>query len=150
MVSLFAFLHHLAAFTLASVLVVEGTLTKDELTLNNARSLLRSDLIFGISAGVVIVVGLLRVFFFEKGAAYYVHSMPFIAKMSLFAIVGLLSIYPTREFLSWRKSLAQGVLPVVPETKMRAIRMIIRLELGGVALIILCAVLMARGVGYFG
>ena len=42
MVAPFAFLHHLAAFTLASVLVVEGALTKDELTLNNARSLLRS------------------------------------------------------------------------------------------------------------
>ena len=150
MVSLFAFLHHLAAFALVSALVVEGALTRDELTPNNARSLLRSDLIFGLSAGVIIVVGALRVFFFEKGAAYYAHSIPFIAKISLFAIVGLLSIYPTREFLSWRKSLREGMLPVVPEAKMRAIRTVIRLELGAVVLIILCAVLMARGVGHFG
>jgi putative membrane protein len=150
MVSLFAFLHHLAAFALVSALVVEGALTRDELTPNNARSLLRSDLIFGLSAGVIIIVGALRVFFFEKGAAYYAHSIPFIAKISLFAIVGLLSIYPTREFLSWRKSLREGMLPVVPEAKMRAIRTVIRLELGAVVLIILCAVLMARGVGHFG
>ena len=99
MVSLFAFLHHLAAFALASALVVESALTKGELTLDNARSLLRSDLIFGVSAAVLVVVGALRVLYFEKGAAYYAHSIPFITKISLFAIVGLLSIYPTREFL---------------------------------------------------
>ena len=149
MVSLFALLHHLAAFALVSALVVESVLTKGELTPDNARSLLRSDLIFGVSAAVLIIVGALRVLYFEKGAAYYAHSIPFIAKISLFAIVGLLSIYPTREFLSWRKSLRESVLPVVPEAKMRAIRMILRLELGGVVLIILCAVLMARGVGTF-
>ena len=67
--------------------------------------------------------------------------------VSLFAIVGLLSIQPTREFLSWRKSLRESVLPVVTEAKIRTIRMVLRLELAGVVLIILCAVLMARGVG---
>jgi putative membrane protein len=41
-------------------------------------------------------VGLLRVFFLEKGAAYYFRSVPFIVKLSPFAAVGLLSIYPTR------------------------------------------------------
>jgi putative membrane protein len=148
-VSLFAFLHHLAAFALVSALVVESVLTKGELTPDNSRSLLRSDLIFGVSAAVLIIVGVLRVLYFEKGAAYYSHSIPFIAKISLFAIVGLLSIYPTREFLSWRKSLRESVLPVVPEAKMRTIRMILRLELAGVVLIILCSVLMARGVGVF-
>jgi len=150
MTSLFAFLHHLAAFGLVSALVVERVLTRDELTVNNARAVLRCDLVFGVAAGFIVVAGVLRVLYFEKGAAYYTHSIPFIAKMSLFAFVGLLSIYPTREFLSWRKSLREGVLPVVAEARMRAIRTIIGLELAGVVLIILCAVLMARGVGYIG
>ena len=148
MPSLFAFLHHLAAFALVSALVVERVLTRDELTLSGARSVLLADLIFGIAAGVIVVVGALRVLYFEKGADYYLHSVPFIAKMALFVIVALLSVYPTREFLSWRKSLREGVLPIVPEAKMRTVRTILRLELGGVALIILCAVLMARGVGH--
>src|SRR5262249_21845042 len=150
MSALFAFLHQAAAFTLVAALVIERVLTKDELTLNDARRILEADRVFGIAAGAVLVVGMLRVGFFEKGPAYYWHSAPFIAKLSLFAIVGLMSIYPTVQFLRWRKPLREGVLPVVPETKMQKIRAIIRLELAGVALIIACAAMMARGIGYFG
>jgi len=95
-------------------------------------------------------VGLLRVFFFEKGAAYYFHSWPFIAKLSLFVVVGLLSIYSTREVVSWRAALKQDRAPSVSAPRMRAMRAVIHWELAGVVLILLCAALMARGVGYFG
>ena len=65
-----------------------------------SRKLQRIDALFGASAGVLLVVGVLRVFYFEKGAAYYFHSAPFIAKLVLFVAVGLLSIYPTVTFRS--------------------------------------------------
>src|SRR5215831_9959304 len=104
----FAFLHHVAAFALVSTLAIEFILIRSEPTFKTARTLLIVDALFGASAGAVLVIGLLRVFFFEKGAMYYFHSVPFIAKLSLFAIVGLLSIYPTRQYLSWRASLKQG------------------------------------------
>jgi len=150
MPSFFAFLHHVAAFALVAALVLEFVLIKDELSLKTARKLLRADLAFGVSAGVVLIVGLLRVLYFEKGASYYFHSVPFLAKLSLFVIVALLSIYPTAEFLSWRKPLKEGQLPMVSERKLRLIRSIIHWELAGIVLLILNAVLMARGVGYFG
>ena len=150
MVSLFAFLHHLAAFTLVASLAVEFVLINGELSLEKARKLPVVDLIFGAAATAVLIVGLFRVFYFEKGAPYYFHSIPFIAKLSLFLAVGLLSIYPTLQFLSWRSSLKQGLVPPVAPAKMRTIRSIIHWELAGVVLIILCAVLMARGVGYVG
>jgi putative membrane protein len=150
MVSLFAFLHHLAAFALVAALAVEFVLIKGELSIESARKLLFTDLVFGVSAGVVLVVGLLRVFYFEKGASYYFHSAPFIMKFSLFAIVGLLSIYPTVTFLSWRASLKQGVVPAVVAEKINVIRRILHWELAAVALILLCAALMARGIGYVG
>ncbi|MGH9960928.1 MAG: DUF2214 family protein [Pyrinomonadaceae bacterium] len=150
MSSVFAFLHHVAAFALVATLVVELVLMKGELTAANPRTIVLTDLIFGISAGIVLVVGLLRVFYFEKGAAYYLHSAPSIAKLSLFVLVALLSISPTVEFLSWRKSLKQGKLPIVDERKLRSIRSLIHWELAGVVLVILCAALMARGIGYFG
>ena len=149
MVSLFAFLHHLAAFILVAALAVEFTLTRGELTVQNARTLLRADSVFGSAAGILVAVGLLRVFYFEKGAPYYFHSAPFIAKVSLFAVVGLMSIYPTVQFLSWRTSLREGVVPPTAAA-IRGIRAVIRWELAGVALIIFCAVLMARGIGYWG
>jgi putative membrane protein len=146
--SLFAFLHHVAAFTVFATLVVELVLLKDELSVQRARKIQRADLAFGISAGVVLVIGLLRVFYFEKGASYYFHSIPFIAKLSLFAVVGLVSIYPTMQFLSWGGALKQGRAPSVTPGTLRSLRMIIHAELTGIVIIILCAALMARGVGY--
>src|SRR3990172_4174793 len=98
-----AFLHHIAAFTLVAALVVEFVLIRDELTVARARKIQLADLVIGIAAGAVLVVGFVRVFYFEKGTAYYFHSIPFIAKLSFFVTVGLLSIYPTIEFLSWGK-----------------------------------------------
>src|SRR5262249_7603383 len=98
---------------------------------------------------VLLLVGLLRLFHFEKGATYYFHTWTFITKLSLFVIVGLLSIVPTVEFLSWRKDVQQGKAPGVAAAKLRSLRMIIHLELLGVLLIILMAALMAKGVGLF-
>jgi len=149
-VALFAFVHHVAAFALVAALAVEFTLLKGELTVAAARRLLRADTMYGASAGVVLVVGLLRVVYFEKGTAYYLHSVPFLAKLALFVTIGLLSILPTVEFLSWRASLREGSVPSVAPAKLRGLRAIVHLELGGVALILLCAALMARGIGFSG
>lgn len=150
MTSFVAFLHHLAAFTLVGALTAELALIQDGLTPKTARTILLADLAYGISAGTILIVGLLRVIYFEQGASYYFHSVPFIAKASLFLIVGLLSIYPTIEFLSWRTSLKQGQAPMITTHKLHTIRSIISLELTGVVLILLSAALMANGVGYFG
>jgi len=146
MSTLFAFLHHIAAFMLFATLVVEFVLVKDELTLRTAQRLLKIDAAFGISAGVVLVVGILRVIFFEKGADYYLHSVPFIAKVSLFVIVGLLSIYPTVKYMSWRPAVRQGQVPVVDAGTLRTLRRVLHIELAGVAILILMAAMMARGV----
>lgn len=143
----FAFLHHVAAFTLVAALVVEFVLIRDELTVRRARSLQLADATIGASAGAVLVVGLLRVFYFEKGASYYFHNVPFIAKLSLFVVIALLSIYPTVEFLSWTKSLRQGQVPSVNPRKLGVIRAVIHWELAGIVLLILCAALMAKGIG---
>ena len=150
MASSFALLHHLAAFSLVAALFVEFDQIGEDLTVKSARNLQLADLTIGISAGVVLIVGMLRVFYFEKGAYYYFHSVPFLAKMSLFVIVALISIYPTLEFLSWTKSLKQGQAPTVTDRKLRTIRSIIRLEFIGVVLVIICAVLMANGIGFRG
>lgn len=148
--ALLAFLHHGAAFVIFGVLTAELLMMKGEMTLSSARSLLRIDAAYGMSAVILIVVGFLRVFYTEKGAAYYFHSAPFIAKIALFATVGLLSIYPTRQFLSWRKALREQQALVLEESTRRAIRRIIHIELALLLVIVLCAVLMARVIGYFG
>ncbi|MFZ0102541.1 MAG: DUF2214 family protein, partial [Pseudolabrys sp.] len=91
MSTLFAFLHHVAAFTLVSALAVEFILIGQELSLATARRLVIADAVLGAAAGILLVVGLLRVFFFEKGADYYFHSHAFMTKFSIFIAVALLS-----------------------------------------------------------
>lgn len=150
MAALFAFLHHVAAFSLVAALVVELVLIRGELTLTTARKLQVADLLVAASAGVVLVVGFLRVLYFEKGASYYFHDVPFLAKLAFFVIVALLSIYPTLEFLSWRTAVKEGRAPTLSERKLRTLRSVIHWELVGVGLIILCAALMAKGIGYVG
>jgi putative membrane protein len=143
--TLFAFLHHVCAFTLVSAVAIEFALIRGELTLATARRLQITDIVFGISAGALLIVGLLRVFFFEKGSEYYFHSYAFIAKFSVFIAIGLLSIIPTAEFLSWNKSLRAGEVPAVSAKKLRLVTAVIHGELLSIAIILLCAAIMARG-----
>jgi putative membrane protein len=147
MAALFAFLHHLSAFTLFAALVVEFVLIRSTLTVENARKIVLADMIFGIAAGVLLVVGLLRVFYFEKGAYYYFHDWPFHAKLTLFVLVGLISIIPTREFLRWRPALKAGEVPKIAADKLKTVRSIIHIEMAGVVLILLMAAMMAKGIG---
>jgi putative membrane protein len=150
MAAFLAFLHHLAAFSLAGAVAVQFVLIRAELSPDNARRLSLADAVLGASALVVLIVGLLRVFYFEKGASYYFQSVPFLVKLSLFVIVALASIYPTVQFASWRRAIKRGSMPAVAPGKLRAIRSVIHWELAGVVVILLCAALMARGMGHFG
>jgi putative membrane protein len=145
MSTLFAFLHHVCAFTLVAAVAIELTLIRQELTLASARRLQVTDLVLGIAAGALLVIGLLRVFFFEKGASYYFHSHAFLTKLSLFIVIGLLSIIPTREFLSWRGTLKTGQVPAIGARKLRLVTGIIHGELLAIVIILLCAAIMARG-----
>jgi putative membrane protein len=150
MSTLFAFLHHLAAFTLVGALAIEfilmGQATSEQgLTVPVAKRLVIADAVLGAAATLLLIVGLLRVFFFEKGAEYYFHSHAFMAKLSIFIAVAVLSIIPTLEFLSWRKALSAGQAPQVAPEKLRLIKKLLHGELMAVALILVFAAIMARG-----
>ena len=145
MSTLFAFLHHLSAFTLVATLAIEFTLIRQELTLSSARRLQVTDLVLGVAAGLLLIIGLSRVFFFEKGASYYWHSHAFLLKFGLFVVIGLLSIIPTMEFLSWRPAISAGKVPVVEAKRRRRVTAVIHAELAAIVIILLCAAIMARG-----
>lgn len=149
MSTLFAFLHHLCAFTLVGALAVEfvliGQVQSEALSLSVAKRLAKTDTVLGVAAGLLFVVGLCRVFFFEKGEDYYFSSHAFMTKLSVFIAVAVLSIVPTLEFLSWRDALKAGQAPKVDPKKLRLIKKIIHGELAAVVIILLCAAIMARG-----
>ena len=145
--SIMASLHHLAAFTVAATLIYEFVAYRKGLGIEEARRIQRVDLAYGISAGLVVLVGLLRVFYFEKGANFYTHNPMFWIKMSLFVIIGLLSIYPTIRFIKWNSFISAGQAPEIPDDEFKRIRLLLSLELVGLALILFAAPAMARGIG---
>jgi len=146
--ALMAFLHHVVAFTVVAALAVEVALFKPPLSLTQAQRLVRTDTIFGASAAILLAVGMLRVWYFEKGPAYYWHDAFFLIKFGAFLVAALISVYPTVTFLSWNRGLKAGVAPEIPAGSTRSVRMCLMLELTAILVILLCAALMARGFGY--
>lgn len=146
--ALLASLHHLAAFTVVAALAVEVATFKPPLTAVQALRLQRTDLIFGMSAALLLIIGLLRVTWFEKGPAYYWHDLYFLIKFGAFMAAAVISIYPTAVFLSWTKTLRAGNAPQIPLACVRRVRMCLMLELTAIVVILPCAALMARGFGY--
>jgi putative membrane protein len=145
--SIMATLHHIVAFALTACLVYEFVAFRKELTVAEARRIQRVDLVYGIAAGLMIVFGLLRVYFFEKGPNYYLSNHIFWTKMALFVIIGLLSIYPTIRYIKWNPMLAENKMPEIPEQEYKNIRLLLWLEMAGLVLILFAAPLMARGIG---
>jgi putative membrane protein len=87
------------------------------------------------------------VYFFEKGPAYYGNNPFFWLKMDAFLIVGLLSIDPTIRYLRWNKTLKENKAPEIPDGEFKRTRLILSLEVIGIAVILFAAALMARGIG---
>src|ERR1043165_6580626 len=124
--ALMAFLHHLFAFTLVACVVYEFIAYRQGMTIDEARRIQRVDIVYGISAGLLLIVGLLRVFFFEKGVTFYIHSLFFWVKMAAFLIVGLLSIDPTIRYIRWNKFLRENKSPDVDDNEFKRTRLILR------------------------
>lgn len=148
--SLLAIAHHLAAFAVVAALAVELVLLRGPIDAAVARRLVRADAVYGIAAAIVVAAGVLRVEYFEKGFDYYQHSLPFLLKLALFALfalAGLVSIAPTRQFLAWRRQARQGLAPTADAGTLQRLRGLVHVELVALAGVIACAALAARGVG---
>lgn len=144
-----ASLHYLSIFVLFALLTCEHILFRADLDHTTARRLLRIDLAYGVTAGLVLATGLARVVWFGKGLDFYLHNWVFHAKVTLFILVGLLSILPTLTFFNWRNDLLAGKAPTITPAQARRTIWVIRLELLLLVCLPFLASLMARGVGYF-
>lgn len=141
-----AYLHYLAIIVTVSFLVAEMVVCRPGLTAEHVRLLPRLDIIFFAAALAALATGLLRLFAYGKGLWFYLPNPVFHVKMALYVAIALVSIKPTLTYMRWSRTLAAGGPPPGP-AEVAAVRRLIHLEVGLVALMPLMAVLMARGIG---
>jgi len=143
---LLRYLHFISIFVIVSALVAEHLLLKKELTRKELTRLSRIDAVYGIAAVVLVAAGLtLWLGSFGKPSIVYSKNWIFHLKLTLFIIVGLLSIYPTVFFIKQRKG--------DPEDKVTIpgiLFWMLRIELTLLFIIPLLAGLMAQGIGFMG
>jgi len=144
--ALAAYAHFLSIFVTGAMLVAEAALYRPRMAAPTLALIRRLDLGYLLAAIAVMVTGLLRVFFYAKGADFYAANPVFWVKMALFATVGLLSVPPTLHFIRTGNATSGDTVVVAPELY-RAMRRFITAELACFALIPLAATLMARGIG---
>lgn len=142
-----AWLHFLFAFILVGAIVAELFILRLSVDGRVARLLLRVDLFYGSSAALIILVGVSRVIWGAKGWDYYQGQPFFWAKMAMFALIGLISIAPTTTFLRWVKQAGADAAHVAPAAEVSRTRRLVMIETMLVALLLLFASLMARGIG---
>jgi putative membrane protein len=145
--SLVAYMHFLCAFGITATLFYEWFTFSRTPTAAEARRLALADRWYGIFAGALLVAGFTRAFHFEKGMDFYLHSPFFHMKITLFVVIGLLSIYPTIRFARWRPDIQAGRAPTVTESQFKLISRSLGTEMILLVALLLCASLMANGVG---
>jgi putative membrane protein len=139
-----AWMHYVSIMLMVASLLGEHLLLKPEMDVAQARTLQRLDIVYGASATIVLVTGLLRMFL-EKGAAYYNHHIAFHILFGLFVIAALLSIYPTMVFLRWRADTKAGKGQQLAAAQFKKIQMIVRVEMTLLLLAPFFATWMAHG-----
>jgi putative membrane protein len=139
--------HHIALLLLVSVLGAEAVLLRQSPTPELLKILGRIDALYGLSAGVLLVLGLMRLGMGAKGFAFYSGSWVFWAKMALFAAIGLISIIPTVRFIRWRRAHeATGKLPDAQAWTQT--RKLVMAQLHLLPWVVIAAAAMARGIGH--
>jgi putative membrane protein len=144
-----AIAHHLCVFTLAGLLIAEVVLLRPDLSPQRIRQLGGIDTAYGAVAGLIVVVGILRVIFGDRGADYYIHNWAFWLKMAFFLLVGLLSIPPTLAIIGWRRKVAADPKFSPDAQTIAGLRRFYIGEIVAFAFIPAFAAAMARGYGMF-
>jgi len=139
------YLHFLSIFCLFAALVMEHLLIGKTMTRGEIKKLSVIDSIYGATAIVVLISGLLLWFVVGKPADYYTQNAVFHTKLLLFVIIAALSVYPTLFYIKNRKG-----DPNENVNLPKPVVMVVRMELLLLAAMPLLATMMSRGIGYFG
>lgn len=137
------YLHFIGIFIIISALFAEHILIKKEMTGTEMTKLAKIDLFYGIATIMVLFTGLSLWFWVGKPAAVYTRNFLFHTKLTLFLLLGVLSVFSSIFFTINKKK--EQTLITVP----KSIFLIIRIEMFILFIIPLLAVLMSHGFGMF-
>lgn len=140
------YLHFLGILALSSTLIAQHLLIKPEISVKELRKLATIDSIYGLSAVVTLFAGLALWLWVVKAAEFYTSNPIFHTKLTLFVLIGLISIYPTLFFIRTRRKTDRDSAELIKIPK--GVVMTIRAEIVGLLILPLLAVLMAQGVGF--
>jgi putative membrane protein len=142
-----AIAHHLAVFALVAIFASEFVLLRPGLEGRRVMQLGAIDGGYGAAAGIVVVVGIIRVIFGAAGWEYYVGNWMFWLKMAAFVAMGLASIPGTMAMARWRRAAKVDAAFVPPATEIGRARRMLYLQAVLLAFIPSFAAAMARGYG---
>lgn len=142
---LLASAHHILLLSIVASLTAELVLLRGPLDKSAIRRLVAFDTVYGASAVLIVVIGVLRLIYGLKGWEFYSGNHAFWTKMGLFAAVGLLSIVPTMQFMRWRRALDRNEEFEAPRSEVASIRRFLHLEALLLLAIPVAAAAMARG-----
>ena len=147
--ALVAYVHYLGIILCFGALIFERITLKINLSKNEAISIIIADVIYGIAGLAILITGILRVKYYGQGDEFYTSNPIFWVKVSLYILIGVISLYPTITYILWAIPLSKNKLPVISENLVKRFKLIITTELVGFAVIPLFATLMSRGIGLF-
>ena len=140
------YLHFISIFAIVGSLVSEHLLLKNSLSRRELDRLSKIDAVYGLAALVLLGVGMtLWLGGIGKPTDFYSKNPIFHVKLTLFVLIGILSIYPTVFFLKNRKGDPEEEIAVP-----KGIFWSLRLELLLLFVIPILAGLMAKGIGSAG
>lgn len=148
MSALIALLHHLAAFSLIACLMAQLAILHLPYTPTSITLLRRFDAGYGLTALSILVIGGLRVSQWEKPWAYYAAHPAFWIKLAVFALTGLLSIYPTLQYLRASRLDLQALQLPLQQQKLQRARQLVWLQLSLFPIIFFHAICLAKGINY--
>jgi putative membrane protein len=140
-------LHFVLIFALVGVLGAEAGLVHERMDGMQANRVAVLDRNYAAAAGLLLVVGFLRVFYGAKGADFYLQNPVFWAKIAAFALIAALSILPTVKFIAWQRRARKepGFRPAAADV--RGVLRLMMSQAAVLAAIPLRASVMARGYG---
>ena len=143
---LLRYVHFISIFTIVGTLVSEHLLLKETISRSDIGRLAKIDGIYALGVIVLLAVGMtLWLGGFGKPTEFYSKNPIFHTKLTLFVIIGILSIYPTVFFIKNKNGDPQENIQVP-----KAIFWMVRMELLLLFVIPILAGLMAKGIGSTG